>query len=139
MNYEQIQHLIKVHIIVEEGHELFHDGLGPGATFWVHTHGMERFKRPDLEFVGVPAQWINESARQLNIWAPYSVDNAIVAGANLSFDASDAMIPVLMTATKTKADHWDGPLQIFGALTLKPLRVGIYCECCGDTSANALH
>lgn len=129
MEIREIIDLIRVVAVPEPGHESFVDGLGPKATFWVHTVGLEQFGRPDLEMVGVPALWVGASVRELNEWAAYSVDHEISEGEKLE---GGGPIPVLLSATKSESDYWgDHPL---GALTLSTLRVGFQCGCCPETS-----
>jgi len=133
MTPEEIVDLINIVAVPEEGHQSFHDGLGPDTSFWVHTVGMDQFDRPELELRNVPALWVGAACRELNTWAAYSVDTEIKAEQNLE---TGAAVPILVRTTVSSAEHWaEHPT---GALTLSVLRVGFTCECCPEPN-NTLH
>lgn len=52
-----IREHITIHVVIPEGDEV---------GYWVHTHGMVQFNKPDLEMVHVPGLFTHEASRILN-------------------------------------------------------------------------
>jgi hypothetical protein len=83
---EEYQEKVKVLAVPVEGTEVHHPkgGLAEGTLFWLHTHGMAQFDRPELEMFNVPAAHIGDAAGRLNHWAYHSiVKQEIQSGENL--------------------------------------------------------
>jgi hypothetical protein len=48
----------------------------PGGGYWVHSHGMAQFDKPDLEMVDVPGLFVEEAASIINHVAQYLAEGA---------------------------------------------------------------
>jgi hypothetical protein len=123
LNRSREQHTqIEEHVqlkIVPEAPQATSDGFLRGdTTFWVHTEGMARFNRPELEMRGVPAYFIRSAGASLSEWAAFSLDNEIQVGQALR-DGGEA-VPVRLVATLSPDPYWD---DRNGCLCLTPSRV----------------
>lgn len=75
-----------------------------GSTAWLHTHGLVKFGRPELEVYAVPADRTDFVAGGLNGIGQYVVDgNLIRPGETLG----DPAVPVLAREGRRERGHWD--------------------------------
>lgn len=104
---EHVQIVVVPEIEMSEG--LNPDGtigtIGPKTTFWVHTRGMEKFERPDLEIRQVPAWFINYAVATIKGWAVYSLNKEIKAGERIQ---EGGVVPVIVQASVSKDPYWIG-------------------------------
>lgn len=73
------------------------------ARFWLHTIGLGRFKRPELEIRNVPAWWVAAAGAELNGWAAYCLDHEIKAGEQLQ---AGGPVPVQLRAVQSPDPFW---------------------------------
>lgn len=79
--------------------------LGADSTFWVHTVGMDRFDRPELEVRQIPAWFVSYAVATIKGWAAYSIDNEIKVGERLK---DEGEIPVFVRASASVDPYWFG-------------------------------
>jgi hypothetical protein len=112
---------------VEHSHDKGEQFLPGSTTFWLHTHGLSKLERPELELRNVPALFVEEAARLLNSWGHYSTGRPIAAGQTLAA-AERVAIPVLLRAQSSEQPFW---LQHEAeCLELVPIRVAFLCRVC---------
>lgn len=102
----------------EGAHE--HELTG-SARFWLHTVGLRRFNRPELEIRDVPAWWITAAGAELNGWAAYSLDHEIKAGERLQ---GGGPVPLQLRAVASPDPFWLDT----ACLRLEVARIFFHCQ-----------
>jgi hypothetical protein len=75
-----------------------------GDRFWVHTHGLVKFGRPEFEVYDVPADMVNGVAIALNDMGQYVLTGALVSpGETLG----DRVVPLHARLGERERDHWE--------------------------------
>jgi len=75
-----------------------HGDTSPHTTVWVHTHGMGRFARPDLEIQEVPYEWAGQAAYLLEDIAAYMAHGAVIEPGQHMFRCRDDPTPLTFVA-----------------------------------------
>jgi hypothetical protein len=79
-------------------------GLKGEQTFWVHTTGMDKLGRPEMEMRNVPGMFVAAAGGFINHWAYHSiVREEIQAGENLMDESGP--FPVVLQAREA-TDPW---------------------------------
>lgn len=80
VSLEQYLQTVKVIIlpIPETAEVLENGGYGAGTLFWLHTAGMAKYDRPEMEIIDVPGDYIPDACNRLNRWAYASIANEIL-------------------------------------------------------------
>lgn len=96
-------------------------GLEGTQLFLLRTIGMDKFDRPDLEMINVPALAIQGVGKTINHWAHYSItEKELKAGETLIIDHG---MPLLIRMAET-----DDP----GVLRLVVEAIQFQCCFCGE-------
>jgi hypothetical protein len=75
-----------------------------GDRFWVHTHGLVKFGRPEFEIYDVPAEMVNGVANALNDMGQYVLSGALVSpGETLG----ERAVPLHARLGEREPDHWE--------------------------------
>lgn len=75
-----------------------------GETFWVHTHGLVKFGRPEFEIYDVPASMVDGVAIALVDMGQYVLSGALVSpGETLG----DPAVPLHARLGERERDHWE--------------------------------
>ena len=75
-----------------------------GATFWVHTHGLVKFGRPEFEIFDVPSGMVDGAAIALVDMGQYVLSGALVSpGETLG----DPEVPLHARLGERERDHWE--------------------------------
>jgi hypothetical protein len=135
MTFEEYQNTVTVMITptVPEWHHP-KGGLMPEQLFWLHTSGMAKFDRPEIEMRGVPGFYVGAAGRFINTWAYHSIEKAeIKAGENLQDDSGP--FPVIFTAEV--AEHpW---YEERGIECLRLVPAAVFFECQGNHHDDTIH
>ena len=74
-----------------------------GDRFWVHTHGLVKFGRPEFEIYDVPGAMVNGVAIALNDMGQYVLSGALVSpGETLG----ERAVPLHARLGEREPDHW---------------------------------
>ncbi len=118
-----VRKLIRIHHLTD----------GP-CKGWVHTHGLAKLGRPELEIRHVPALFVSSACRILNSVAEYMLENPdrpVLPGHTMELDRA-----TLLLFHEGKGDdeagydssHYRAPVLTITAL--EPL-----CACCGPAAS----
>lgn len=132
--FRRFQKTITILAVVGDGADVLDDGKPghpAGLAFWVHTDGMYKHDRPELEIRGVPALYVNEACALLNYYG-FSVSQTSIVPGELVND-NNALVRVALRATRSTDPFWDG--HPTGAVTLAVERVFCSCEGCARADA----
>jgi hypothetical protein len=129
MTREEFQATVTI-MIVPEGEPKQHSsgaGLAGDTTFWVHTIGLSKHGRPELEFRNVPILAVQHVQAELNEWGFYVLtEKAIQAEQNLQCEGDPAYILHASESDNLKWDEIGVP-----CLTLTVEAVPFTCGHCG--------
>ena len=113
-----INDAVKVLLVPEQ------EPVTPETKFWLHTAGMDRFGRAELEMRDVPVFSLREAGAGRNTWAAHSLSNPISAGERMN---GAGPIDYTFTATPSRqVEFWDDTI----CLELIVSRVAARCEHC---------
>jgi hypothetical protein len=135
MTPEEYRSQVTVMIVPEQPEH--HDprgGFTGEQTFWLHTYGMDKFDRLELEMRGVPGVFVAAAGTYINTWAYHSIEKCeIEADENLMDESGPC--PIVFT-TSAAMDPW------YTERGLKALRleaVGVLFECEGNHGNALIH
>lgn len=138
LSQEAFERTVSV-IVVPEG-ELSDCGmhaLGPNARFWLHTVGMQRYGRPDMEIRDVHILAIDGAASRINGWAFYSLQTPIKPGESLGDRGN---VPMTLRASTSEDPYWQDPnANPHGCLRLDVEAVHFACSCDKGTTPPAIN
>ena len=115
-------------------HHVDYDKVCGGTEFWVHTHGMGYFNRPELEMRFVPGQFVEDAFRHLNTWAAHSVNDEIKAGQRIQHGR---VVPTFFGAIPSDDEFWDE--AGVECLRLEPEAIGFQCTTCPPPDGTTIH
>lgn len=75
----------------------------PHSFFRLHTVGMNKLDRPELEIRGVPAWWVSAAGAELNAWAAYSLKHTVEPGSKLH---GGGPVPLVLQVSPVEDDYW---------------------------------
>jgi len=106
---------ITIHAVIPEGDEV---------GYWLHTHGMAQFDKPDIEMVHVPGMFTHEASRIINA-VSQKLAEGVVIEPGMTVDLKLNVLTLFVTGD---TEHAEGDcLRIVEADLLH------FCECanCG--------
>lgn len=74
------------------------------SLFWVHTIGLNKLDRSELELREVPALFIEQAFAELNYWGYASLTDKILTGENIR---SGRPVPVIVRAATSPDPFWE--------------------------------
>jgi hypothetical protein len=108
MTKDEYLEQVTVVITPEEGQHHPHPDdptvLRGDSLFWLHTVGLNKLDRPELELREVPALFIEQAFAELNYWGFASLTDEIKAGQNIQ---SGRPVTVLLRANKSPDPFWE--------------------------------
>jgi len=90
-------------------------GFTGEQTFWLHTFGMDKFDRPEIEMRGVPGVYVGAAGGYINTWAFHSIERCRIKADENLMDESGPF-PIVFTTTPV-VDPW------YSERGLKALRI----------------
>lgn len=75
-----------------------------GDRFWVHTHGLIKFGRPEFEIYDVPEEMVDGTAIALNDIGQYVATGALISP---NETVGDRAVPLHARLGERERDHWE--------------------------------
>jgi hypothetical protein len=85
-------------------HVTVHEVVDDPAGIWMHTHGLAKFGRPELEMFDLPAETSELAYALLMDTSGYVIDGPIVAPGNT---LGDTARPLAALEGSRETDHWE--------------------------------
>lgn len=106
-----------------------HSVMDGPAKGWTHTHGLQKFGKPELEIRNVPTLFIASATRLLNEIADYMLNHAshpVLAGQKMQVDRV-----TIVKFHQAEADQRNGyDENHYETLVLRVDGVDMPCSCC---------
>jgi len=96
-------------------------------VYWLHTMGMAKFEKPELELRLVPFPYVRDACALLNKVAAYTMNNSMENG-TVFVDGPDTFFPVTYIAHYSEDSYWESIGVI--AVDLMPVIPASKCDCC---------
>jgi len=99
----------KVTVIITPDGEHEHGprgGLAKDTLFWLHTVGLNKLKRPELEMRQVPAIAVRSAHAMLNEWGLYSLTEKFISPDELI--QTNQGVPFLFKTLVSDDPFWEG-------------------------------
>lgn len=103
---------------------------GDEGEYWVHTLGMDKFDRPELELRFVFFPWVLEACSRMNKWAEHSIGLQFNDG-DIVIHGSNSKFPVEYKVIETDDEFWEEKGR--RAMELMPVLPSIKCQECERT------
>lgn len=101
---QQAQQLVLENVKVAIIPEIEEDEEDPHTFFRLHTEGMHKLNRSELEIRGVPAWWVSAAGAELNAWAAYSLKHIVEPGSQLH---GGGPVPLVLQVTPAEDTYWE--------------------------------
>lgn len=103
--------------------------LSGDSLFWLHTVGMHKFERPELEVRDVPALFIPAACALLNGWGSYTASGPELVSGQALLNPDD-VVPVTIRLVASPDPFWTE--EDTACLRLVLESVQYVCERCGS-------
>ena len=102
MTFDEFQSKVTVQIVPEQPeHPDPRGGFTGEQTFWLHTVGMDKFDRPEMEMREVPGLFVTAAGGYLNMWSYHSVERHEIPEDENLMDES-GVFPIVFHTTLSK-------------------------------------
>ena len=116
---------VKIVVVPErDDYESTDHGVKGEVKFWIHTYGLHKYDRPEMELRNVPALHVGDAGSYLNSWGLFAVnDRPLEEGSEIN---SGEPILVALKATKSTDPFWEKRKLV--CMTLDVVETAVICD-----------